>query len=104
MVMHGKGKCSICGLEKDIVAKVPNGGEILYCKQCFDNEIGSMLDNFNKINLVCLKCGSPNIQKDDPKAGINETDIINGIYANVALICNECNLRFFVNVSDYGQT
>lgn len=102
--MHGKGKCSICGLEKDIVAKVPNGVEILYCKLCLDNQIGSMLDNFNKIHLVCLKSGSPNIQKDDPKAGINEADIINGIYANVVLTYNECNCRFFVNDSDYGQT
>ena len=61
--MHGKGKCSICGLEKDIVAKVPNGGEILYCKQCLDNEIGSMLDNFNKINLVVLNAARPTYRK-----------------------------------------
>ena len=102
--MHGKGKCSICGLEKDIVTKVASNGEILYCKKCLDNDIQSMLDNFNRINLVCLKCGSSNIKKDNPKTGINETDIVNGIYTNVLLTCNDCNNRFFVSISDYGQT
>jgi NMD protein affecting ribosome stability and mRNA decay len=61
--MHGKGKCSICGLEKDIAAKVPNGGETLYCKQCLDNEMGSMWIISIKLILFVLNAARPTYRK-----------------------------------------
>lgn len=69
-----------------------------------------MLDNFNKIKLICLKCGSSNIKKDDATTGIVDdvikfnglTDMISPMYGAL-VTCNDCNHKFFVNMLDYRE-
>ena len=63
----GKDTCSSCGKYADIRAKVLNEGETLYCKECHDKELKIMLENFNQIKFYCIKCGSSNLTKNDPK-------------------------------------
>jgi transcription elongation factor Elf1 len=100
----GKDTCSICGKYTDIRANVLNEGETLYCKECRNKELKIRLENFNKIKFYCIKCGSSNVSKNDPKTGISLTDIPNAIYAKAFIACNDCHHRFFVNMEDHGKT
>ena len=46
---HGKDICSCCGKQTDIVAKLVEDVEKLYCKECQDKELKIMLENLNQI-------------------------------------------------------
>jgi DNA-directed RNA polymerase subunit RPC12/RpoP len=102
-MLFGKDTCSTCGKYTDITAKVLNEGETLYCKECQDKELKIMLENFNQIKFYCIKCGSSNVTKNDPKTGISLTDVPNAIYAKAFLTCKDCDHRFFVNMEDHGK-
>ena len=102
-MLFGKDTCSTCGKYTDIMAKVVNEGETLYCKECQDKELKIMLENFNQIKFCCIKCGSSKVTKNDPKTGISLTDVPNAIYANAFLTCKDCDHRFFVNMEDHGK-
>src|SRR3546814_3386587 len=88
--MHRKAKCSVCGNYTDIVAKVTSDPNILYCKDCRDEEVQRLGRNFDLIKFVCIRCGSTNVKKDDLRTGINEdvisvnnstTDYLISVYA-----------------------
>ncbi|HEU4467867.1 MAG TPA: hypothetical protein VFR61_02370 [Nitrososphaeraceae archaeon] len=109
--MRGKGKCSVCGNYTDIVAKVTSHPNILYCKDCRDEEIERLGRNFDLIKFVCIRCGSTNVKKDELRTGINEdvinpndssTDNIIAVYAVARLSCIDCKNIFHVNVLDNG--
>ena len=109
--MHGKGKCSVCGSYTDIVSKVLSDPNILYCKDCHDNEVQRIRKNFDLMKFVCIRCGSPNVKKDELRTGINEdvinvnnssTDFIIAVYAVARLSCVDCKNIFHVNVLDNG--
>ena len=91
---YGKDTCSTCGKYTDIKAKVLNKPETLYCKECQDNELKRMLENFNQIKFYCIKCGSSNVTKREPKTGISLTDIPNAMYAKALITCKDCDHRF----------
>ena len=67
---YGKDICSSCGKHTDIVAKLVEDVDRLYCKECQDKELKMMLENFDQINFYCIKCGSSNVTKDDQKTGL----------------------------------
>jgi len=50
--MHGKDKCSVCGNYTDIVAKVTSDPNILYCKDCRDEEVQRLGRNFDLMKFV----------------------------------------------------
>ena len=100
---YGKDTCSTCGKYTDIKAKVLNEPETLYCKECQDKELKRMLENFNQIKFYCIKCGSSNVTKREPKTGISLTDIPNALYAKALITCKDCDHRFFVNMEDHGK-
>jgi len=109
--MHGRGKCSVCGNFTDIVAKVTNDPNILYCKACKDEELRRVTRNFDLMRFVCIRCGSTNVKKDDLRTGINGgvIDITNltfddviAVYAIARLTCIDCKNIFHVNVLDNG--
>jgi hypothetical protein len=109
--MHGKDKCSVCGIYGDIIAKVSSEPNILYCKICRDEEVERLRKNFDLMKFVCIRCGSTNIKKDDLRTGINEdvinvdnspTDFIIAVYAVARLACIDCKNIFHVNVLDNG--
>jgi hypothetical protein len=109
--MHGKDKCSVCGNYTDIAAKVISDPNILYCKDCQDEELQRLGRNFELMKFVCIRCGSNNVKKDDFRAGINE-DVINienstideiiAVYAVARLSCIDCKNIFYVNILDNG--
>ena len=101
---YEKDTCSTCGKYTDITAKVLNEGETHYCKECQDKELKIMLEYFNRIKFYCIKCGSSNVTKKDPKTGISLTDVPNALYANAHIICEDCDHSFFVNMEDHGKT
>jgi len=109
--MHGKNKCSVCGNYTDIVAKVTSDPNILYCKDCRDEEVQRLGRNFDLIKFVCIRCGSTNVKKDDLRTGINEdvisvnnstSDYLIAVYAVARLSCIDCKNIFHVNVLDNG--
>ena len=109
--MHGKDKCSVCGNYTDIAAKVSSDPNILYCKNCRDEEVERLRTNFDLMKFVCIRCGSTNVRKDDLRTGINEdmmnvnsspTDIIIAVYAVARLSCIDCKNIFHVNILDNG--
>lgn len=109
--MHGKDKCSVCGNYSDIAAKVLSDPNILYCKDCRDDEVERLRKNFDLMKFVCIRCGSTNVKKDDLRTGINEDmmnvnsspyDIIIAVYAVARLTCIDCKNIFHVNVLDNG--
>jgi hypothetical protein len=106
--MYAKDKCSVCGNYTYITAKVTSVPDILYCKNCSDAEIERLEKNFILMKFVCIRCGSPNIVKEDLRVGINE-DVINsfngiviGVYAVARLACIDCKNVFHVNFLDNG--
>jgi DNA-directed RNA polymerase subunit RPC12/RpoP len=99
----GKDTCSSCGKYTDITGKVLNEGETLYCRECQDKELKIILENFSQIKFYCLKCGSSNVTKDDPKTGISLTDVPNAMYASTFITCNDCSHRYLVNMEDQGK-
>lgn len=101
---HGKDICSSCGKHTDIVAKLVEDVEILYCKECQNEELKIMLENFNQINFYCIRCGSSNMTKNDQKTGISLTDVQDTLYANAFFTCCNCKHKFFVNIEDHGKT
>ncbi|HSA73345.1 MAG TPA: hypothetical protein VLD84_05255 [Nitrososphaeraceae archaeon] len=109
--MHGKDKCSVCGNYTNIVAKVNSRPNILYCKDCRDEEVQRLERNFDLMKFVCIRCGSTNVKKDDLRTGINEdvisvnnssTDDLIAVYAVARLSCIDCKNIFHVNVLDNG--
>ena len=109
--MHGKDKCSVCGNYTNIAAKVNSRPNILYCKDCRDEEVQRLERNFDLMNFVCIRCGSTNVKKDDLRTGINEdvisannssTDDLIAVYAVARLSCIDCKNIFHVNVLDNG--
>lgn len=74
--MHGKDECSVCGNYMDIVAKVTSDPNILYCKDCRDEEVQQLGRNFDLMKFVCIRCGSTNVKKDDLRTVINEDVIV----------------------------
>ena len=52
---YGKDICSSCGKHTDIVAKLVENVERLYCKECQDKELKMMLENFDQINFLLHK-------------------------------------------------
>jgi hypothetical protein len=109
--MHGKDKCSVCGNYTVIVAKVTSDPNILYCKDCRDEEVERLRKNFDLMKFVCIRSGSTNVKKDELRTGINE-DVINvnnsaiydiiATYAVARLSCVDCKNTFHVNVLDNG--
>lgn len=109
--MPAKDKCSVCGNHTDIAAKVTSDPNILYCKNCRDEELQRLRRNFDLMKFVCIRCGSTNVKKDDFRTGINE-DVINvknstfneviAVYAVARLSCIDCKNIFHVNVLDNG--
>lgn len=109
--MHGKDKCSVCGNYTNIVAKVTSNPNILYCKDCRDEEVKRLGKNFDLMKFVCIRCGSTNVKKDELRTGINEDlmnvndspgDMIIAVYAVARLSCIDCKNIFHVNVLDNG--
>jgi len=109
--MLGNDKCSVCGNYTEIVAKVTSDPNILYCKNCRDEEVGRLKKNFDLMKFVCIRCGSTNVKKEDLRIGINEdvinlnnspNDIIIAVYAVARLSCLDCKNIFHVNVLDNG--
>ena len=106
--MHEKDKCSVCGDYTDIVAKVTSDTNILYCRDCRDEELERLGRNFDLMKFVCIRCGSNNVKKDDLRTGINEdvikvnstTGEIIAVYAVARLSCIDCKNIFHVNVLD----
>ncbi|HEX2304831.1 MAG TPA: hypothetical protein VHH33_00940 [Nitrososphaeraceae archaeon] len=98
-----KGTCSTCGKYTDITAKVLNEPETLYCKECQEKDLKIILENFNQIKFHCIKCGSSNVTKKDPKTGVSLTDMPNTIYASAFITCKDCEHGFFVNMEDQGK-
>lgn len=109
--MPGKDKCSVCGNHTDIAARVISDPNILYCKNCRDEELQRLGRNFDLMKFVCIRCGSTNVKKDELRTGINE-DVINvnnstidetiAVYAVARLSCIDCKNIFYVNVLDNG--
>jgi transcription elongation factor Elf1 len=62
-MVHGKDTCTVCGEFKDITAKIFSDYNILFCKQCYDNELERLGDNFNLTKFNCMRCGSAKLQK-----------------------------------------
>lgn len=60
----------------DIVAKVTSDPNILYCKDCRDEEVQRLGRNFDLMKFVCIRCGSTNVKKDDLRTVINEDVIV----------------------------
>ena len=85
------------------VSKVVEDVETLYCKECRDKELKIVLENFNQINFYCIRCGSQNVRKHDPKTEISLTDVPNTLFARVFITCSDCKHRFFVNMEDHGK-
>jgi hypothetical protein len=109
--MLGNDKCSVCGNYTEIVAKVTSDPNILYCKNCRDEELDRLEKNFDLMKFVCIRCGSTNIKKEDLQIGINEDvinhnnspiDIIIAVYAVARLSCLDCKNIFHVNILDNG--
>lgn len=109
--MYRKEKCSVCGIHTEIVAKVTNNSDILYCKDCRDQEVERLRKNFDLMKFVCIRCGSTNVKRDDLRAGINEDvvnlansphDMIIAVYAVARLSCIDCKNIFLINVLDNG--
>lgn len=100
---HGKNICSSCGKHTEIVAKVVEDVEKLYCKECQDQELKIMLENFSQINFYCIRCGSPDVTKNDQKAGISLTDVQDTLYANGFFTCSDCKHKFLVKIEDQGK-
>jgi hypothetical protein len=109
--MHGKDKCSVCGIYGDIIAKVSSEPNILYCKNCHDEEVERLEKNFDLIKFVCIRCGSMNVKREGLQTGINEDlinahgsspDMITAVYAVARLSCIDCKNIFHVNVLDNG--
>jgi DNA-directed RNA polymerase subunit RPC12/RpoP len=100
---YGKDTCSSCGKYTDIAIKVVEDVEMLYCKECRDKELKIVLENFNQINFSCIRCGSQNVRKHDPKAEISLTDVPNTLFASAFIACSDCKHRFFVNMEDHGK-
>ncbi|MGV8106437.1 MAG: hypothetical protein ACP5OH_01540 [Nitrososphaerota archaeon] len=100
---YGKDTCGSCGKYTDIEIKVVEDVETLYCKECRDKELKIVLENFNRINFYCIRCGSQNVRKHDPKTEISLTDVPNTLFARVFITCSDCKHRFFVNMEDQGK-
>lgn len=109
--MLGKDKCSVCGNHTDIVARVTNDLNILYCEKCRDEEVDRLGKNFDLMKFVCIRCGSINVKREDLRIGINDDvinlnnshhDIIIAVYAVARLSCLDCKNIFHVNVLDNG--
>ena len=100
---YGKDICSSCGKHTDIVAKLVEDVERLYCKECQDKELKMTLENFDQINFHCIKCGSSNVTKNDQKTGISLTDVQGMLYANAFITCTNCKHRSFVSIEDHGK-
>jgi hypothetical protein len=109
--MLGNDKCSVCGNYTEIVAKVTSDPNILYCKNCRDEEVDRLKKNFDLMKFVCIRCGSTNVKKEDLRIGTNEdvinlnnspNDIIIAVYAVARLSCLDCKNIFHVNVLDNG--
>jgi hypothetical protein len=109
--MHGKDKCSVCGIYGDIIAKVSSEPNILYCKNCHDEEVERLEINFDLIKFVCIRCRSMNVKREGLQTGINEDlinahgaspDMITAVYAVARLSCIDCKNIFHVNVLDNG--
>ena len=107
----GKTSAVFGGNYTDIVAKVSSNPNILYCKNCHDEEVERLKKNFDLMKFVCIRCGSTNVKKDDLRTGINEDvinvndspdDMIIAVYAVARLSCIDCKNIFHVNVLDNG--
>ena len=98
--------CTVCGKFKDIWAKIFSDYNILFCKQCYDNELDRLKENFDQIKFNCIRCGSSNVTRDESRAGINEdvgevnslTKLTAGLHITARLTCNDCKSVFYTNI------
>lgn len=100
---YEKDTCSSCGKYTEIAAKVLEDVEKFYCKECQEKELKTVLENFNRVNFNCIRCGSSNITNDDAKTGISLTDVPNALYINAFITCNDCGHTVYVKMEDHGK-